>query len=50
LQLLIKPIKYRLLLGQLSDVQSDNLKILASIMFYVGRRTIRSSPGIFVKY
>ncbi|CAF3539007.1 unnamed protein product [Adineta steineri] len=44
--LLTKPIKYRLLLGQLTPTQSASLKVLASILFYVGRRAVKSSPQI----
>ena len=44
----MKPIKYRLMLGQLTDTQSDNLKVLASVMFYVGRRVVKSIPQILV--
>lgn len=36
--LLIKPVKYRLILGRLSQNQSANLKVLASIILYVARR------------
>jgi hypothetical protein len=38
LKLLIKPIKYRLILGQLKFNQAVGLKILASVILYIGRR------------
>lgn len=44
----MKPIKYRLMLGQLSTAQTDSLKVLASVMFYVGRRAAKSIPQILV--
>jgi len=49
LQLLIKPIKYRLMLGQLTSAQSASLKVLASVMLYVGRRAVKSTPQILVR-
>ena len=47
-QLLMKPIKYRLLLGQLSPTQNSSLKVLASIMLYIGRRAAKTIPQILV--
>ena len=47
-KLLIKPIKYRLILGQLQSNQSVNLKILASVMLYLGRRTAGPKSHILV--
>lgn len=44
----MKPIKYRLILGQLTDTQTASLKVLASVMFYVGRRAAKSVPQILV--
>jgi hypothetical protein len=44
----MKPIKYRLILGQLSNTQTDSLKVLASVMFYVGRLAVKSTPRILV--
>ncbi|UJR35904.1 hypothetical protein I4U23_028647 [Adineta vaga] len=44
--LLTKPIKYRLLLGQLTPNQAASLKVLASVIFYVGRRAVKSHPQI----
>jgi len=44
----MKPIKYRLILGQLSNTQTDSLKVLASVMFYVGRLAVKSTPHILV--
>lgn len=44
----MKPIKYRLILGQLSPTQSSSLKVLASIMLYVGRRVAKSIPQMLV--
>jgi hypothetical protein len=45
----MKPIKYRLLLGQLPNTQTESLKVLASVMFYVGRRAAKSIPQILVR-
>ncbi|CAF1901155.1 unnamed protein product [Rotaria magnacalcarata] len=44
--LLIKPIKYRFLLGELPTNQSASLKVLASVIFYVGRRAVKSISQI----
>ncbi|CAF3561273.1 unnamed protein product [Adineta steineri] len=44
--LLIKPIKYRLILGQLTENQSISLKVLSSVLFYLGRRTVRPKSQI----
>ncbi|UJR10133.1 hypothetical protein I4U23_014352 [Adineta vaga] len=44
--LLIKPIKYRLILGQLTSSQSTSLKVLSSVMLYLGRRTAGSKSEI----
>ncbi|CAF1462315.1 unnamed protein product, partial [Didymodactylos carnosus] len=35
--LLCKPIKYRLMLGQISSSQQASLKVLATLMLYIGR-------------
>jgi len=48
LQLLIKPIKYRLVLGQLTPSQSASLKVLSSVMLYLGRRTAGPNSQILV--
>lgn len=47
-KLLMKPIKYRLMLGQLTNPQTASLKVLATIMFYVGRRAAKTIPQILV--
>ena len=44
----MKPIKYRLLLGELSNAQTASLKVLATVIFYVGRRAVKSNPHILV--
>ncbi|CAF2650945.1 unnamed protein product [Rotaria sp. Silwood2] len=44
--LLIKPIKYRFMLGELTTNQAASLKVLASVMLYVGRRAVKSIPQI----
>ncbi|CAF0970934.1 unnamed protein product [Rotaria sp. Silwood1] len=44
--LLLKPVKYRLILGHLTSNQSINLKVLASVMLYIGRRTVGSKSHI----
>ncbi|CAF1206680.1 unnamed protein product [Rotaria sordida] len=38
--LLLKSIKYRLTLGHVTSNQSINLKVLASVMLYIGRRAV----------
>ena len=48
-QLLIKPIKYRLLLGQLTASQAANSKVLASVILYVARRAVGVAPSILVR-
>ena len=49
-KLLIKPIKYRLVLGELTAKQSANLKVLASVLLYVGRRAVNSMSQILVRH
>lgn len=44
----MKPIKYRLMLGQLSAIQTSSLKVLASVILYVGRRAAKTIPQILV--
>ncbi|CAF2525734.1 unnamed protein product [Rotaria sp. Silwood2] len=44
--LLLKPVKYRLILGHLTSHQSANLKVLASVMLYIGRRAVGSKSHI----
>jgi hypothetical protein len=44
----MKPVKYRLMLGQLTNTQLASLKVLASVFFYVGRRAAKSIPQILV--
>ncbi|CAF0753356.1 unnamed protein product [Rotaria sp. Silwood1] len=44
--LLIKPIKYRFMLGELTTNQAASLKVLASVILYVGRRAVKSIPQI----
>ncbi|CAM2713429.1 unnamed protein product [Rotaria socialis] len=44
--LLIKPIKYRFLLGELPTNQAASLKVLASVILYVGRRAVKSISQI----
>lgn len=44
----MKPIKYRLMLGQLSTIQTSSLKVLASVILYVGRRAAKTIPQILV--
>ncbi len=36
------------MLGQLTNNQTDSLKVLASVMLYVGRRAAKSIPQILV--
>ena len=47
-QLLIKPVKYRLILGQLKPNQSASLKVLASIILYIGRRVVGGKSQMLV--
>ncbi|CAF0908494.1 unnamed protein product [Adineta ricciae] len=35
---LVKPIKYRLVLGQITSSQSTSLKVFSSVLLYLGRR------------
>ncbi|CAF1128025.1 unnamed protein product [Rotaria sordida] len=44
--LLIKPTKYRFILGELPKNQLVSLKVLASVIFYIGRRAVKSSSQI----
>ncbi|CAF0730608.1 unnamed protein product [Rotaria sordida] len=44
--LLIKPTKYRFILGELPKNQLVSLKVLASVISYIGRRAVKSSSQI----
>ncbi|CAF1118617.1 unnamed protein product [Rotaria sordida] len=44
--LLLKSIKYRLTLGHVTSNQSINLKVLASVMLYIGRRAVGTKAHI----
>ncbi|CAF0732903.1 unnamed protein product, partial [Didymodactylos carnosus] len=46
--LLCKPIKYRLMLGEISSSQQASLKILATLILYIGRRVCVQSGNILV--
>jgi hypothetical protein len=48
-KLLLKPIKYRLLLGELTPHQSANSKVLASMIFYIGRQAASVHSHVLVR-
>ncbi|CAM4822853.1 unnamed protein product [Rotaria magnacalcarata] len=44
--LLLKPVKYRFILGHLTPNESISLKVLASVIFYIGRRAVGSKSQL----
>ncbi|CAF4565927.1 unnamed protein product, partial [Rotaria socialis] len=46
--LLLKPVKYRFILGHLTPNESISLKVLASVIFYIGRRAVGSKSQLLV--